>query len=329
MRRSLAFTALGLLSCAPLAPAAERPATLLVLDASGSMWGQIDGQTRIAMARDAVDALLDGWDASTALGLVAYGHRRKGDCSDIETLMPAEGFDAAAIRAHVAALQPKGMTPITASVRLAADQLRATERKATVILVSDGEETCDADPCALGHELEAAGVDFTAHVVGFDLADGSTAQQQLQCLARATGGRYVDARSAAELHQALSEVVEAEAVVAAEPVARPPVRGAEEWIEDVNLWPRADMQIGEARGGEHLDFEVGQTAAECQALCNGRDDCAAWVYEPAGSYAVGHPRCSLKGFGFAFEIGPMGAGEGWVAGVKPGIEIIHDAAASD
>lgn len=329
MRRSPAFTALGLLLCAPLAHTAETAATLLVLDASGSMWGQIEGQTKIAMARGAIDTLLEGWDATKALGLVAYGHRRKGDCGDIETLIPPDGFDADAMRTRVAALQPKGMTPITASVRLAADQLRATERKATVILVSDGEETCDADPCALGRELEAAGIDFTAHVVGFDLADGSAAQQQLQCLAHATGGRYVDARSATELHQALTEVVEADPVATAEPVARPPVRGAEEWIEDVNLWPRADMQIGEARGGEHLDFEVGQTAAECQALCRDRDDCAAWVYEPAGSYAVSYPRCSLKGFGFAFEIGPMGAGEGWVAGVKPGVELIHDTPASD
>lgn len=323
MKRPSAFAALGLALCASTTHAADEAATLLILDASGSMWGQIDGQTKIAMARDAVGALLDGWDATTSLGLVAYGHRRKGDCSDIETLIPADGFDAAALRDQVASLQPKGMTPITASVRLAAEQLRANERKATVILVSDGEETCDADPCALGHELEAAGIDFTAHVVGFDLADGSTGQQQLQCLANATGGRYVDARSAVELNQALSDVVETT------PVERAPVRAAAEWIEDANLWPLADKPIGEPRGGEHLDFEVGQTAAECQALCNDREDCAAWVYEPAGSFFVSHPRCSLKGYGFAFELRPMGAGEGWVAGVKPGVEIIHDEPASD
>ena len=89
---------------------------------------------------------------------------------------------------------------------MAANQLRYTEQKATVILVSDGEETCNADPCALGKELEAAGVDFTAHVIGFDIQKGSKADRQLQCLAANTGGRYVHARNAAELDKALGAV---------------------------------------------------------------------------------------------------------------------------
>ena len=53
----------------------------------------------------------------------------------------------------------------------AAESLRHVEQKATVILVSDGEETCNLDPCQVGRELEAAGVDFTAHVIGFDVAN--------------------------------------------------------------------------------------------------------------------------------------------------------------
>lgn len=48
-------------------------------------------------------------------------------------------------------------------------------------MVSDGKETCDADPCAAAKELEANGIDFTVHVVGFDLTDEETAQ--LQCVA--------------------------------------------------------------------------------------------------------------------------------------------------
>jgi hypothetical protein len=101
------------------------------------------------------------------------------------------------------------MTPISAAVRMAAEQLRYTEQKATVILVSDGEETCNADPCALGKELEAAGVDFTAHVVGFDIAKGSKADRQLQCLAANTGGKYVTAKDAGELNRALQSVAKA------------------------------------------------------------------------------------------------------------------------
>lgn len=213
--------ATGLLAAATLsavglhAAGQQQPKTMLVLDASGSMWGQIDGKPKIAIARAAVGDMLDGWKGGD-LGLMAYGHRRKGDCGDIEVLQAIGPNTAAGIRRQVNALNPKGMTPITEAVRMAAEQLRYTEQKATVILVSDGEETCSADPCALGKELEAAGVDFTAHVVGFDIAKGSKADRQLQCLAANTGGRYLQARNAGELNKALGDVARA---VPAKPIA--------------------------------------------------------------------------------------------------------------
>ena len=215
---------IGLLATAAFAATAlyaantARPATMLVLDASGSMWGQIDGKAKIAIARDAVGAMLDDWQGGD-LGLMAYGHNRKGDCADIEVLQAIGPDTAAGIRKRVDALNPKGMTPISESVRQAAAQLHFTERKATVILVSDGEETCSANPCALGKELEAAGVDFTAHVVGFDIQKGSKAHQQLQCLAANTGGRYVDAKDAGELNRALQSVAKAPASPPAKPKA--------------------------------------------------------------------------------------------------------------
>jgi len=205
---------LGLLATAIVAAASlhaadkQQTKTMLVLDASGSMWGQIGGKPKIAIAREAVGLMLDGWQGGD-LGLMAYGHRRKGDCADIEVLQAIGPNTAAGIRKQVGALNPKGMTPITDAVRRAAEQLRYTEQKATVILVSDGQETCNADPCALGKELEAMGVDFTAHVVGFDIEKGSKAHQQLQCLAANTGGRYVDARDAVELNRALTRVAQA------------------------------------------------------------------------------------------------------------------------
>ena len=206
---------LGLLSAAVLtatglyAANTQQPATMLVLDASGSMWGQIGGKPKIAIAREAVDSMLNGWNGGD-LGLMAYGHNRKGDCADIQVLQAVGPNTATGIRKQVNALNPRGMTPITESVRRAAEQLRYTEHRATVILVSDGEETCNADPCALGKELEAAGVDFTAHVVGFDIEQGSKAHRQLQCLAANTGGRYVDAKDAGELNRALQSVASGE-----------------------------------------------------------------------------------------------------------------------
>jgi Ca-activated chloride channel family protein len=181
---------------------------ILILDASGSMWGQVDGQTKISAARQAVDAILARWKPDDRLGLMAYGHRAKGDCKDIEMLVPVSRFDAGRIKMAVNNLNPKGKTPIADSLRAAAQALKTTETKASVVLVSDGIETCAPDPCAVAAELKKAGVGFTAHVIGFDVTD-PTAKDQLQCIARATGGVYLDARNAATLETALGRAVEA------------------------------------------------------------------------------------------------------------------------
>lgn len=296
----------------------QAPRTMLVLDASGSMWGQIDGKTKIAIAREAVGTMLDGWRGGE-LGLMAYGHRRKGDCADIEVLQAIGPSNAAGIRKQVDALNPKGMTPITASVRMAAEQLRYTEQKATVILVSDGEETCNADPCALGKELEAMGVDFTAHVVGFDIEKGSKADRQLQCLAAHTGGRYVHAGNAAELDDALGRIAKTPAPPS------PKVKQAQDWIPGYSLdWvPGTQLEGVEDGGGtQAMDFRTSQTAKDCQAACNANAACAGWHYEPTGSYFIEHPRCFLKGKGAPLML--QAQDKGWIAGVKPGVQIILD-----
>jgi len=185
--------------------APETPATIMVLDVSNSMWGQIDGNSKIEIAREVIGGLLADWDPGTDLGLVAYGHRRQADCGDIETVIPVGPVDPSGFSARVNALVPRGKTPLTEAVRSAALTLGNSDRPATVILVSDGIESCNADPCALAAELERTGVDFTAHVVGFDV--GRIADQgQLSCLADLTGGTYLTAQNATELSSALRTV---------------------------------------------------------------------------------------------------------------------------
>lgn len=294
MKKSL-FT--GLLAAATLTTAGlhaagqQQTKTMLVLDASGSMWGRIDGKPKIDIAREAVSGMLDGWKAGE-LGLMAYGHRRKGDCGDIEVLQPIGPNTMAGIRGQVTALNPKGMTPISASVRQAAEQLRFTEQKATVILVSDGEETCNADPCELGKELETAGVDFTAHVVGFDIPKGSKAHRQLQCLAANTGGRYVEARNAAELAKALGDVA-----VAAPAPATPPACGqfkqGPEFAMDMSTWATGGHanRTGKRKLFDSIEMGKEATARECQKLCSDDDACTAWFFEAIGSNFRTLPVC--------------------------------------
>ncbi len=212
MHRAKLLLALPFLTLSPLTHAADN--TMLVLDGSGSMWGQIQGKTKIEIARDALKNLIKDWPADKQVGLVAYGHRKKGDCNDIETLLPLGTLDKAKMTSTVDGINPKGKTPLSAAVKHAAEALKYTEDKATVILISDGIETCDMNPCELGTALEKSGVDFTAHVIGFDVQTDQ--QTGLRCLAKNTGGVFIAANNAEELNEALKQATD-------EAEAEPPV----------------------------------------------------------------------------------------------------------
>lgn len=192
---------------ATTAPLQAEGRSIIVLDGSGSMWGQIDGRPKLEIAREALSGVLAGLPPETELGLMAYGHREKGSCSDIELVVPPAANTAQSIADAANAMKFLGKTPLSEAVRQAAQELRATEEKATVILITDGIETCDADPCALGTELEQAGVDFTTHVVGFGLTEDEG--KAVACLAENTGGRYIQAGDAGTLVEALKTTVAA------------------------------------------------------------------------------------------------------------------------
>lgn len=185
------------------AQAADR--VIIILDGSGSMWAQIDGTARISVARETLDEVLGSVPDDLELGFMSYGHREKGSCGDIEVLVEPAAGTASAISDAAAKIQPKGKTPISAAVRMAAENLRYTEEKSTVILITDGLETCEADPCALASELEQTGVDFTTHVVGFGLTDEEG--RQVACLAENTGGQYFQASDGDALGKALTTTV--------------------------------------------------------------------------------------------------------------------------
>jgi Ca-activated chloride channel family protein len=182
--------------------------TMIVLDSSGSMWGQIDGVAKRDIARQALRDILPNLSPEGNIGLVAYGHRREGDCSDIEILHKALPGERESLIATADSLNARGKTPLTQAVRIAADSLSISDEPATVILITDGLEPCNADPCALGKELENDGVDFTAHVIGFGLNQNEG--QQVACLAEETGGLYIEARNADELDDAFEVVADSE-----------------------------------------------------------------------------------------------------------------------
>lgn len=183
----------------------KTPGVYVILDGSGSMWGQLsDGTHKITAAKEVIRLFSADDYAGRELALRVYGHRRKGDCSDSELVVPFSPPDQAIDRMNDFAqgVNPKGKTPISRSLRAALEDFAG--RPGEVILVSDGIETCEEDPCALVRQWRAQDVQIRVHVVGLGLVDKERAA--MQCISEAAGTQYRDADSAAELAKGLEEI---------------------------------------------------------------------------------------------------------------------------
>ncbi len=225
---------------------------LFVLDGSGSMWGQVDGVAKITTAKQALTGLIGDLPAQTNVGLMAYGHRREGDCGDTEILYPVSNFDTERLKPVIDAITPRGKTPIAAALQQAASAMPASNRPANVLLISDGLETCGGDPCAAAKALAERGINTRVHVVGFDLTQEEN--QALQCIAENGGGNYYAVNNAESFTEAVKQAV-ADAGKAAEPPA--PAPEAEEVV------PASTLVFEETFDGPEL-------AASWQTL-NGTD----------------------------------------------------------
>ena len=193
----------SLAALTPAKAAATDPGILLILDCSGSMWGRVEGKAKISLAKEVTRELIKGIPAKVQLGLMVYGHRRKGDCKDIE-IIGKPGADRGGLDAAVQRLSARGKTPIADSLLKAGELLGSREGDTTLVLVSDGLETCGGDPCRVAGELKKKGLKLAIHVVGFDV--GSKEAAQLKCIARAGGGQYFQADNLAQLKAALGKI---------------------------------------------------------------------------------------------------------------------------
>ena len=193
------------------ASAAERGDVMIVFDGSGSMRGKVNGTSKINIAKDALSKVITRWsDHNMNVGLIAYGHNRKKDCSDIETLVRPSRLDQEQFTSAIKGIKAVGNTPLSSAVKKAAEELDYTSRRATVILMSDGRENCNQDPCAMARALEESGAAFTAHVIALDVKKKD--EKGLRCLAEETGGRYIRAKDAESLVDAFFEMGSAQPI---------------------------------------------------------------------------------------------------------------------
>lgn len=185
------------------------PQVELILDVSNSMWGQIEGESKISIARRVIRNVVSRLPSNIRVALRVYGHRKNyreiGSCTDSELLLPFATLDRERLINRVNALMPKGKTPIAYSLRQVTKDFAGVSGQKVVILVTDGEEECGGNPIEAAAKLANTGLNvIKVHVVGFALSD-ERAKEIMKQVAEATEGRFLDAQSSSDLEDALSK----------------------------------------------------------------------------------------------------------------------------
>ncbi len=197
---------------------------MIVFDGSGSMsfedFNSLDAP-RITEARRALRAALPQIAANRRLGLVIYGPGQGDSCANVDLRFGPTSDASDLIMSEVDTLNPAGMTALTEGVRKAAEALNYRSEPATVVLVTDGQETCGGAPCDLADEMLAEASNLTVHIIGFQLRaniptfkvpgmDPEAAAERTtvaKCLADKTGGHYLPAENVEELSRALEKTL--------------------------------------------------------------------------------------------------------------------------
>ncbi|MCS0605664.1 VWA domain-containing protein [Streptomyces sp. LP11] len=200
----------------------DAPKVELVLDVSGSMRAKdIDGGSRMAAAKQAFNEVLDATPEEVRLGIRTLGANYRGNdskegCKDTEQLYPVGPLDRTEAKTAVATLSPTGWTPIGPALLKAADDLNGGTGTRRIVLISDGEDTCQPlDPCEVAREIAAKGIGLTIDTLG--LVPDAKTRDQLSCIADATGGTYTSVRHKEELSDRVGQLVDR----AADPVVTP------------------------------------------------------------------------------------------------------------
>lgn len=191
---------------------------MIVFDGSGSMsYEGFNGleESRIKEARRAVGRSMPWIAQFRRLGLIIYGPGMGDSCANIDMRFGPTANAAKLIIDEIDTVSPAGMTALTSAVRQAAEALAFRSRPATVVLITDGQETCGGAPCAMADQLLAQANDLTIHVIGFKVRpdvfswnnpeqkNGVEAVTVAECLSTKTGGKYVSSETVDELSVAL------------------------------------------------------------------------------------------------------------------------------
>ena len=184
---------------------------LFVVDFSNSMSEYLEHQTKINQVKEMMNFILPQISKDTKIGLRVYGHTCNllayNACRSSELVVPIGLNNSSKISSELQRLRPKGMTPITYSLKQAVKKdLQGLDGIKHIILLTDGGENCDESPCDYAIELMKQRRDIKIDVIAFDVHDDDDLAQ-LKCTADVTGGILSEADTKAELFNSMKNMI--------------------------------------------------------------------------------------------------------------------------
>lgn len=184
---------------------------LFVIDYSNSMGEYLEHKTKVNQVKDMMYKILPEIAKDTKVGLRVYGHTCNliayNACRSSELIVPIGFSNNVKIMNELSHLRPRGMTPITYSLKQAVNKdFKGLNGVKHIILLTDGGENCDESPCDYAIELIKQRKDIKIDVIAFDV-DGEDDLAQLQCTANVTGGNFSEVNTRAELFKSMENFV--------------------------------------------------------------------------------------------------------------------------
>jgi Ca-activated chloride channel family protein len=240
----------------PAAAAEETPRIQIVFDGSGSMWGRIPGDAgpKFAVAREAIRQSLPRLARTTEVGLALFGHRRRGDCSDVEMAQPLQPVSVGQITVPLEKLNPKGRGPLALALMAAADALPGTPGRDSLILIHDDLDNCQGNPCEVARNLNRVRPKLTIHVVSLGMKEEDA--KLMSCVATMTGGKSFTAQDAPSAMSAIDEALRLASLQVPVPAERTRERPKAEPPTAVEGPPGLRLSAVLASGGQPLDQPV-------------------------------------------------------------------------
>ena len=194
-------------------PEQETVNVAVLLDASGSMAGEVSGGQKMKLAKQAIQKYAGDLPEGSNVMLRIYGHKGEGtnadkemSCSSNEVVYDLSAYDEPKFTAALEAFAPAGWTPLAGAIEAAEQDLQEQKGdniRNVIYVVSDGIETCGGDPVAAAASLSGSGIEAEVNIIGFDV--DNEGQKQLEEVAKAGKGQHKSVYSESELNEYLKQ----------------------------------------------------------------------------------------------------------------------------